>query len=262
MRRVVFNQKGGVGKSSITVNLAAISARQGLRTLVVDLDPQCNASQYLLGMGAYQQEQGPTPNIGTFFAQTLSFKLKEKAPRDYVHLTKFENLYVLPSDGELGEVEHLLESKHKIYKLRGLLKSLGREFDAIYVDTPPAFNFYTLSALIAAEGVLIPFDCDAFSRKALYSLLENIQETREDHNEDLRVQGIVVNQYQPRARLPKELVASLVEEGLPILDSKLSASVAMRESHECATPLINWSPKHKLTQEYQALYKELSGGRR
>ena len=184
MRTVVFNQKGGVGKSSITVNLAAISAARGNKTLVVDLDPQCNASQYLLGMGAYQQEQGPTPNIGTFFAQTLSFKLKEKAPRDYVHLTKFENLYVLPSDGELGEVEHLLESKHKIYKLRGLLKSLGREFDAIYVDTPPAFNFYTLSALIAAEGVLIPFDCDAFSRKALYSLLENIQETREDHNED------------------------------------------------------------------------------
>jgi chromosome partitioning protein len=258
MRTVVFNQKGGVGKSSITVNLAAISAAQGNKTLVVDLDPQCNASQYLLGMGAYQQEQGPTPNIGTFFAQTLSFKLKEKAPRDYVHLTKFENLYVLPSDGELGEVEHLLESKHKIYKLRGLLKSLGREFDAIYVDTPPAFNFYTLAALIAADGVLIPFDCDAFSRKALYSLLENVQETREDHNEDLRVQGIVVNQYQPRARLPKELVASLVEEGLPILDSKLSASVAMRESHECATPLINWSPKHKLTQEYQALYTELS----
>ena len=258
MRTVVFNQKGGVGKSSITVNLAAISAARGNKTLVVDLDPQCNASQYLLGMGAYQQEQGPTPNIGTFFAQTLSFKLKEKAPRDYVHLTKFENLYVLPSDGELGEGEHLLESKHKIYKLRGLLKSLGREFDAIYVDTPPAFNFYTLSALIAADGVLIPFDCDAFSRKALYSLLENVQETREDHNEDLRVQGIVVNQYQPRARLPKELVASLVEEGLPILDSKLSASVAMRESHECATPLINWSPKHKLTQEYQALYTELS----
>ena len=258
MRTVVFNQKGGVGKSSITVNLAAISAARGNKTLVVDLDPQCNASQYLLGMGAYQQEQGPTPNIGTFFAQTLSFKLKEKAPRDYVHLTKFENLYVLPSDGELGEVEHLLESKHKIYKLRGLLKSLGREFDAIYVDTPPAFNFYTLSALIAADGVLIPFDCDVFSRKALYSLLENVQETREDHNEDLRVQGIVVNQYQPRARLPKELVASLVEEGLPILDSKLSASVAMRESHECATPLINWSPKHKLTQEYQALYTELS----
>src|SRR5690606_20364382 len=142
MRTVVFNRKGGVGKSSITVNLAAIAASEGRKTLVVDLDPQCNASQYLLGMEAYRGEDGPAPNIGSFFAQTLSFKLKEKAPREYVHTTRFENLYVLPANGELGEVEHLLESKHKIYKLRGLLKTLAREFDAIYVDTPPAFNFY------------------------------------------------------------------------------------------------------------------------
>ena len=100
MRRVVFNQKGGVGKSSITVNLAAISAAEGNRTLVVDLDPQCNASQYLLGMEAYSGGEGPKPNIGTFFGQTLSFRLKEKDPRDYVHATPFENLFVLPSNGD------------------------------------------------------------------------------------------------------------------------------------------------------------------
>ena len=259
MRRVVFNQKGGVGKSSITVNLAAISAAEGNRTLVVDLDPQCNASQYLLGMPAYSNGEGPKPNIGTFFAQTLSFRLKEKDARDYVHATPFQNLFVLPSDGELGEIEHMLESKHKIYKLRGLLKSLSKDFDTIFVDTPPAYNFYTLSALIAADRVLIPFDCDAFSRKALYTLLENIQEAREDHNDELQVEGIVVNQFQPRARLPQELVASLVEEGLPMLSSKLSASVVMRESHEQATPLVNLRPKHKLTEEYRALFHELNG---
>lgn len=259
MRRVVFNQKGGVGKSSITVNLAAISAAEGNRTLVVDLDPQCNASQYLLGMPAYSNGEGPKPNIGTFFAQTLSFRLKEKDPREYVHATPFTNLFVLPSDGELGEIEHMLESKHKIYKLRGLLKSLAKDFDAIFVDTPPAYNFYTLSALIAADRVLIPFDCDAFSRKALYTLLENIQEAREDHNDELQVEGIVVNQFQPRARLPQELVASLEEEGLPMLGSKLSASVVMRESHEQATPLVNMQPKHKLTEEYRALFQELNG---
>ena len=258
MRRVVFNQKGGVGKSSITVNLAAISAAQGNRTLVVDLDPQCNASQYLLGMDAYSHGEAPKPNIGTFFAQTLSFRLKEKEPREYVHATPFENLYVLPSDSELGEIEHMLESKHKIYKLRGLLKTLSRDFDTIFVDTPPAYNFYTLSALIAADRVLIPFDCDAFSRKALYTLLENIQEAREDHNDDLKVEGIIVNQFQPRARLPQELVASLQEEGLPILENKLSSSVVMRESHERATPLVNLQPRHKLTDEYRALFRELS----
>jgi chromosome partitioning protein len=251
MRRVVFNQKGGVGKSSIT-------ASQGKKVLVVDLDPQCNASQYLLGMQAWQGGGGPKPNIGSFFAQTLSFKLKEKEPREYVHATPFENLYLIPSDAELGEVEHLLESKHKIYKLRGMLKTLEREFDEIYVDTPPAYNFYTLSALIGADRCLIPFDCDAFSRQALYTLLENINEARGDHNDELRVEGIVVNQFQPRARLPQQLVDELVGEGLPMLTNRLSSSVIMRESHDRCMPLAYMSPKHKLTEEYAALYQELA----
>lgn len=258
MRRVVFNQKGGVGKSSITVNLAAISASQGLRTLVLDLDPQCNASQYLLGMTAYHESEGPTPNVGTFFAQTLSFRLKEKDPQEYVHATAFENLFVLPSNPELGEIEHMLESKHKIYKLRSLVKALEREFDVIYIDTPPAYNFYTLSALIAAERVLIPFDCDAFSRKALYTLLDNIREARDDHNDSLEVEGIVVNQFQPRARLPQQLVDSLTEEGLPIIGRYLSASVVMRESHDQCKPLVHLAPRHKLTEEFTALHNALA----
>lgn len=257
MRRVVFNQKGGVGKSSITVNLAAISASRGQRTLVVDLDPQCNASQYLLGMASYQKDEGPKPNIGTYFGQALSFRIKEKDPREYVHATQQENLFVIPSNPELGEIEHLLESKHKIYKLRSLLRSLEKEFDAIYIDTPPAYNFYTLSALIGADRCLIPFDCDAFSRKALYTLLENIQEAREDHNDELSVEGIIVNQFQPRARLPQQLVDELVEEGLPMLATRLSSSVIMRESHDRAEPLIKMAPRHKLTEEFVTLFEEL-----
>lgn len=257
MRRVVFNRKGGVGKSSIAVNLAAISASRGERTLLVDLDPQCNASQYLLGMAPFGEGEGPAPNIGTYFSQTLSFRIREKNPRDFVHETPFENLALIPSNAELGEIEHMLESKHKIYKLRSLLSSLERDFDAVYIDTPPAFNFYTLSALIAADRVLIPFDCDAFSRKALYSLLENIHEVAEDHNDGLAVEGIVVNQFQPRARLPQQLVAELREEGLPILDSHITSSVVMRESHERAMPLIRLAPRHKMTEEFVALYEEL-----
>lgn len=257
MRRVVFNQKGGVGKSSITVNLAAISAEQGMRTLVVDLDPQCNASQYLLGMDAFASEEGPKPNIGTFFGQTLSFRVKEKDAREFVHPTRFENLFVIPSNPELGEIEHMLESKHKIYKLRSLLVNLSKEFDVIYIDTPPAYNFYTLSALIGADRVLIPFDCDAFSRKALYTLLDNIQEAREDHNDELRVEGIIVNQFQPRANLPRQLVEELVAEGLPILTSHISSSVIMRESHDRAMPLVYLNPRHKMTEEFKALHAEL-----
>lgn len=258
MRRVVFNQKGGVGKSSITVNLAAIAAQQGAKVLVIDLDPQCNASQYLLGMDAFGTDSGPTPNIGSFFAQTLSFKLTEKNPLEYVHHTRFPNLHLIPSNQELREIEHLLESKHKIFKLRGLLKTLEKHYDEIYIDTPPAYNFYTLSALIGAQRVLIPFDCDAFSRKALYTLLDNISEAKGDHNEELQVEGIIVNQFQPRARLPVQLVEELKAEGLPILNNMLSASVIMRESHDQAEPLISLAPRHKLTEEFVALYNELS----
>ncbi|MBP7179290.1 MAG: ParA family protein [Moraxellaceae bacterium] len=260
MRRVIFNQKGGVGKSSITVNLAAISAHEGLKTLVVDLDPQCNATQYLLGEVAEFSRDKPelTPNIGQFFAQTLQPKLKEKPLSEYVHRTPFDNLHVIPSNPELGEIEHLLESKHKIFKLASALREMSNTYDAIYIDTPPAFNFYTLSALIAAQRCLIPFDCDAFSRRALYTLLENLGEARADHNDELEVEGIVVNQFQPRASLPVKLVAELRAEGLPIMNSPLSSSVIMKESHEKSLPLVYLSPKHKLTEEYIALFRELN----
>ena len=259
MRRVIFNQKGGVGKSSITVNLAAVSASQGLKTLVLDLDPQCNATQYLLGEVAEVAANKPElqPNIGQFFAQTLSLKGKEKPLAEYVHTTAFNNLHVIPSNPELGEIEHLLQSKHKIYKLAAALKELSRQYDNIFIDTPPAFNFYTLSALIASERCLIPFDCDEFSRRALYTLLENVGETKADHNADLEVEGVIVNQFQPRASLPLQLINELKEEGLPIMATYLPSSVIMKESHHKSLPLVFLAPQHKLTEQYVALFGEL-----
>lgn len=253
MRRVVFNQKGGVGKSSIAVNLAAISAARGVRTLVVDLDPQCNSTHYLLG----DEANAPEQDIRDFFEQTLSFQLKPVAPQTYVHPTPFENLSLIPSHPDLGDLQSKLESKHKIYKLREALDTLLEAFDAIYIDTPPAFNFFTLSALCAADRCLIPFDCDDFARQALYSLMNNVLETRADHNEQLEVEGIVVNQYQPRASLPQRIVAELQAESLPVLNTRIPASVKMKESHTAARPLIHLAPKHRLTLEFIKLYEEL-----
>ena len=127
----------------------------------------------------------------------------------------------------------------------------------IIVDTPPAYNFFTLSALIAADRCLIPFDCDDFSRRALYTLLENLAETQEDHNDDLELDGIVVNQYQSRARLPNDIIDELIDEELPVLETRVSHSVKMRESHSVSTPLVFLAPSHKLTQELEALYDEI-----
>jgi chromosome partitioning protein len=252
MKRVVFNQKGGVGKSSITTNLAAISAIRGLKTLVIDLDPQCNSTHYLLGENAAHTQT----DIRDFFEQMLSFQLKAAGPDEFVHETPYENLFLIPSNPAVTDLQAKLESKHKIYKLRDALNQLD-DYDAIYIDTPPAFNFFTLSALVAADRCLIPFDCDEFARQALYSLMDNVRETQQDHNDQLRVEGIVVNQYQPRATLPQKMVADLMAENLPMLSSKISSSVKMRESHNESRPLIHMAPNHKLTQEFVALFDEL-----
>jgi chromosome partitioning protein len=152
-----------------------------------------------------------------------------------------------------------LESRYKIYKLRDALEEIGQTYDRIYVDTPPALNFYTRSALIAAQGCLIPFDCDDFSRRALYTLLDNVQEIRADHNDELKVSGIVVNQFQPRATLPQKLVQELIDEGLPVLQPYLSASVKIKESHQLSRPMIHLDARHKLSQELVALHQQLGG---
>jgi len=253
MRRVVFNQKGGVGKSTITCNLAAINARRGRKTLVVDLDPQTNSSHYLLG--DYADEV--TPNLSDFFNDVLSFKFSRRRSIDaFIHPTPFENLYILPGHRELDSLRDKLGAKYKIYKLREALEGLKGYADVI-MDTPPAMNFFTRSALIAAETCLIPFDCDDFSRRAVYRLLEDVEEIREDHNDELEIEGIVVNQFQAQAKLPRRVVEEMVAEGLPVLGARISSSVKVKESHDQAKPLVHLDPKHKLTAQFVELWEEL-----
>ena len=257
MRRVVFNQKGGVGKSTITSNLAAIAAHAGRRVLVVDLDAQGNTSRYLMGDAMDE----PLSGAAEFFQTTLKFSVRDTDTSEFIHATPWENLHLMPASHLLEELHSKLESRYKIYKLRNALIALTEgkdaDYDEVWIDTPPALNFYTRSALIAAEGCLIPFDCDDFSRRALYGLLESVKEIQADHNQDLRVEGIVVNQFQPRARLPQRLVDEMKAEGLPMLDSKLSSSIAIRESHDRSLPMIHLDARHKLSMEFLALYREL-----
>jgi chromosome partitioning protein len=257
MKRVVFNQKGGVGKSTITCNLAAIAAARGARTLVIDLDPQANSTQYLLGPAAQCLEL----TANEFFDQMLSFKLRPLATEEFITSTPFENLSILPAGPALEELQAKLESRYKIYKLREALDALDG-YDEIWIDTPPALHFYTRSALIAADACLIPFDCDEFARRALYSLMDNVNEIRADHNAGLEVEGIIINQFQARASLPQQVVAELREEGLPVLASFLSSSVRIKESHQQAKPMIHLDRGHKVTLEFAALFDELEAARK
>ena len=155
-------------------------------------------------------------------------------------------------------IERELESRHKIYKLRDALRELEKEYEHIYIDTPPALNFYSRSALIAADSLVIPFDCDSFSQGALMGLLETVEEIREDHNPGLHLEGIVVNQFQAQASLPAQLVDSLRANELPVFEQYLSSSVKMKESRNRQLPLVHLAPSHKLTQQLIALHDSLS----
>ena len=252
MRRVVFNQKGGVGKSTIACNLAAIAAARGRDTVLLDLDSQGNSSRYLLG----DTVEEPGPDGAGFFSQMLTFSFREEPLDAFLRATPFAGLRVLSASPELDTLESKLEARYKMMKLREALDRLPDD-TAVYMDTPPALNFYSRSALIAAKRVLIPFDCDDFSRRALLTLMDHVREIQADHNRGLVVDGVVVNQFQHRARLPRQLVDELRREGQPVLDAFLSASVKIRESHSRACPMIHLDPGHKLSRELQALYEAL-----
>ena len=257
MRRSVFNQKGGVGKTSVACNIAAAFAKAGRKVLVVDLDAQANSTRYLLGDAA----PSVTKTVADFFASTLNFNLFRESLKDTIYPTNYDQLYIIPAEESLTELQPKLEGRYKIFKLAEAVahtvELMG--FDEVIFDTPPALNFYSMSSLIASDRVLVPFDCDQFSADALTQVVQRVEEVRQDHQENLVVEGVVINQFQAQARLPMETITKLQAAGYHVLKPFLSSSVVMRESHSAGIPLPYFRPKHKLTLEFEALATMLLG---
>lgn len=253
MKRVVFNRKGGVGKSTITCNLAAVAASKGKNVLVVDLDPQANTTSYLGHDG-----KDNVVGIAEFMESTITRNYRDFTSEDYIRKTRFDNLSLISASYSLVDLEAKLEAKHKIYKLRDFLNNLHEDYDEVYIDTPPALNFFTLSALIAADTCVLPYDCDVFARDAMVDLMDELEEIIEDHNPALEIEGVVVNQFQARAKLPQQAVDELKKAKFKLLKPFISSSVKVKESHAEHTPLIFLDAKHKITLEFVELYKTLS----
>lgn len=255
MKWSVFNQKGGVGKTSVTCNLAAAFARQGRKVLVVDLDAQANSSHYLLG----PEMESVKNTVSDFFSSTLSFKLFKNSLKDALYKAPYDELYVIPADQDLKDLQTKLEGRYKIFKLSQAIDMIVETcgFDEVVFDTPPALNFYSMSALIASDRVLIPFDCDAFSADAILNVMDIVDEVANDHRPELDVEGIIINQFQKSAKLPQQTIDGLLSQGLKVMTPFLSSSIIMRESHSAGVPLPYYKPGHKLSKEFEELAAKL-----
>jgi chromosome partitioning protein len=255
MKFAVFNQKGGVGKTSVACNIAACFAQAGKRTLVVDLDAQGNASHYL----GFEAEDASGKTVSDFFQSTIGISLFSSSLSEYIHSTPVSDLFLLPADGRLFELQPKLEARYKIFKLRDAINELMEKgkFERVIFDCPPAMNFYSMSALMAADRVLIPFDCDAFAIAGLGEVIRVVSDVKADHNPGLDIAGVIVNQWIANAKQSKAVIEKVRALGLKVFEPYLPTSVAMRESHDDRLPLIKSKPKHKLTENFISIASEI-----
>ncbi len=252
--RVVFNQKGGVGKTTVAVNLAAEAAIRGKRTLLIDSDPQANSTSYVLG-----NEVEPVSHLANFYENCLGINLFRQSLSEHVTTqTGVKNLHVVAADRSLEDLRTKLENKYKIFKLRDGLKSTS--YDEVWFDPPPANDFFSLSCLVAAHEIVIPIDCDAFSLKAAEDVLRTYSEVKQDLNENLRLVGAIVNQYQRSTKHAALILEELKKLGIEVLQPYVPQSVKVRESHTESTPIVQLEPKHAVSVAFMELYEAIEKG--
>ena len=196
----VANQKGGVGKTTTTVNVASFLAEKGNRVLIIDIDPQANAG---FGIGINAEEMPDTIYevlIGQIDIKEALFK------------TDIENLYLIPSNIHLsGAQVDMLDMDNKEFILRNSLLKIKDDFDYILIDCPPSLGILTLNSLAAADSVIIPLQCEYYALEGLNQLLRIIAMVQENLNKKLRVEGVVLTMYDSRTNLAQQVVSDVRE---------------------------------------------------
>lgn len=196
----VSNQKGGVGKTTTTVNIAAYLAEKGKRVLIIDIDPQGNAG---FGIGVNAEE------ISTTVYEVL---IGEISIRDALFKTDIDNLFIIPSNIHLsGAQVDLLETDGKEFILKNAIKTIREDFDFILIDCPPSLGILTLNSLVAADSVMIPLQCEYYALEGLSQLLRIVAMVQENLNKSLRIEGVVLTMYDSRTNLSQQVVSDVRE---------------------------------------------------
>jgi chromosome partitioning protein len=242
----IANQKGGVGKTTTSVNLAACLAEVGQRVLMIDLDPQGNATT---GCGIVKREALPTVYQILIGASTL----------DQARLKTDFGFDILPSNRELAGAEvELIEVTQREFRLRDALVQANADYDFVLIDCPPALNMLTVNGLVAAQAVMIPMQCEYYALEGLTDLVATLRKVRANLNPVLEIEGLLRTMYDPRSTLTQQVSKELESHFAgKVYNAIIPRNVRLAEAPSYGKPVIAFDRNSKGAQAYLALAHEL-----
>ena len=244
----ITNQKGGVGKTTTAINLGAALAQLGRRVLIVDIDPQGNAST---GLGIEPAERRLT---------TYDLLLEDVALSEVILPSDVENLSIAPATTDLSSTDvELVDQGNRVFLLKEALRGPAAEaFDYVLIDCPPSLSLLTVNALVAADAVLVPLQTEFFALEGLSQLMLTIREVRETANPGLRIEGVVLTMYDTRNNLSKQVEDDARQTlGDLVFETRIPRNVRVSEAPSFAMPVLDYDPSSKGSLAYLSLAEEM-----
>ena len=242
----IANQKGGVGKSTTAINLAACLGKMGQRVLVIDMDPQGNTTS---GLGVDKEQENTVYEL----------LLQECTLEDCVQKLEFENLSMIPSNVNLAAAEtELIGTERKEYILKTNIDQVRGDYDFIIIDCPPSLNMLTINAMTTADTVLVPIQCEYYALEGLSQLMHTIELVQERLNPDLEIEGVVFTMYDARTNLSLQVVENVKNNlNQSIYKTIIPRNVRLAEAPSYGMPIIYYDAKSVGAESYNLLAEEV-----